>query len=82
MGFTILGYEYLLNYVGHELTALLLPIIFLGTTWVIIFIYNLINYFGKPLSALRSLKRNLWILLELFCLVAIILDFFQILLIP
>ncbi|MFW9901040.1 MAG: hypothetical protein ACFFDY_07100 [Candidatus Thorarchaeota archaeon] len=81
-GFTILGYEYLLNYIGRELTTLLLPITFLGTTWVIIFIYNLINYFGKPLSALRSLKRNLWILLELICLVAIILDFFQILLIP
>ena len=81
-GFTILGYEYLLNYIGRELTTLLLPITFLGTTWVIIFLYNLINYFGKPLSAIRSLKRNLWILLELICLVALILDFFQILLIP
>jgi hypothetical protein len=81
-GFTILGYEYLLNYIGRELTTLLLPITFLGTTWVVIFIYNLINYFGKPLSAIRSLKRNLWIFLELICLVALILDFFQILLIP
>ncbi|MFX1451513.1 MAG: hypothetical protein ACFFCM_11760 [Promethearchaeota archaeon] len=81
-GFAILGYKYLLNYVGRELVTLLLPITFLVTTWVIIFIYNLINYFGKPLGALRSLKRNLWILMELICLVLIILDFFQILLIP
>ncbi|MFX1502288.1 MAG: hypothetical protein ACFFDH_15105 [Promethearchaeota archaeon] len=53
-GFTILGYEYLLGYVGRELATLLLPITFLVTTWIIIFIYNLINYFGKPLGALRG----------------------------
>ena len=81
-GFTILGYEYLLSYVGRELVTLLLPITFLLTTWVMIFIYNIINYFGKPLGALRSLKRNLWILLELICLVIIIMDFFELILIP
>jgi len=81
-GFTILGYGYLLDYVGRELIALLLPITFLVTTWVIIFIYNIINYMGKPLGALRSFKRNLWIFLELICLVIIIFDFFELLLIP
>jgi len=81
-GFTILGYEYLLDYIGRELVTLLLPITFLVTTWAVIFIYNLINYFGKPLGALRSLKRNLWILLELICLIIIIFDFFEILIIP
>ncbi|MFX1365744.1 MAG: hypothetical protein ACFFCE_03165 [Promethearchaeota archaeon] len=81
-GFAILGYEYLLGYTGRELPTLLLPITFLVTTWIIIFIYNLINYFGKPLGALRSLKRNLWIFLELVCLVIIISDFFEIILIP
>ena len=81
-GFTILGYGYLLDYVGRELIALLLPITFLATTWVIIFIYNIINYMGKPLGVLRSLKRNLWILLELICLVIIIFDFFEIFTIP
>ncbi|NVM35535.1 MAG: hypothetical protein HWN81_08055 [Candidatus Lokiarchaeota archaeon] len=81
-GFTILGYGYLLGYVGRELVTLLLPITFLVTTWVIIFIYNIINYMGKPLGALRSLKRNLWIFLELICLVIIIFDFFELLLIP
>ncbi len=81
-GFTILGYGYLLNYVGRELITLLLPITFLLTTWIIIFIYNVINYMGKPLGALRSLKRNLWILLELICLAIIIFDFFEIFTIP
>ena len=81
-GFTILGYGYLLDYVGRELITLILPITFLVTAWVIIFIYNIINYSGKRLGAIRSLKRNLWILLELICLVIIIFDFFGILLIP
>ncbi len=81
-GFTILGYGYLLFFTSHELIALILPITFLVTTWVIILIYNIINYSGKPLGAIRSLKRNLWILLELVCLIIIIFDFFGILSIP
>ena len=81
-GFTILGYQYLITYVGPQLVALILPIIFLVTTWVIIFIYNLINYSGKALGAIRNLKRNLWILLELICLIIIIFDFFGIISIP
>ncbi|MFX1419793.1 MAG: hypothetical protein ACFE9N_12810 [Promethearchaeota archaeon] len=81
-GFTILGYEYFLTYIGRELVALILPITFLVVTWAIIFIYNIINYAGKPLGAIRNLKRNLWIILELFCLIMIIFDFFGILTIP
>jgi len=81
-GFAILGYEYLLYYAGRQLITLLLPITFLFTAWIVIFIYNVINYSGKPLGAVRSVKRNLWIFLELVCLVLIIMDFFQIILIP
>ncbi|MFX1566742.1 MAG: hypothetical protein ACFFCV_00085 [Promethearchaeota archaeon] len=81
-GFTILAYGYLFDYIGRVLITLLLPITFLVTTWVLIFIYNIINYMGKPLGAIRSLKRNLWIFLELICLVIIIFDFFGILSIP
>lgn len=82
MGFAILSYEYLLNYAGRQLITLLLPITFLFTAWIMIFIYNVISYSGKPLGAVRSRKRNLWIFLELICLVVIIMDFFQIVLIP
>ncbi|MHA2392485.1 MAG: hypothetical protein ACXAEX_11130 [Promethearchaeota archaeon] len=82
IGFTILGYEYLLDYNGREVITLMLPIAFLGTAWVVIFIYNIINYSGKSLKALRSIKRNLWILLELISLVLICFDFFEIILIP
>lgn len=82
IGFTILGYEYLLDNNGRNIITLLLPISFLITAWVIIFIYNFINYSGKTLKALRSLKRNLWILLELISLILICFDFFEIFSIP
>jgi len=80
--FSILGYKYLLDFVGRELYVLFLPIVFLLTAWVIIFIYNCINYSGKVLKGLRSLKRNLWTLLEIVCLVFIIFDYFELILIP
>lgn len=82
IGFSVLGYEYLLLYAGREIITLLLPIAFLVTAWIVIFIYNLINYIGKPLGALRSLKRNLWILIELICLVIIVFDFFEVFTLP
>jgi hypothetical protein len=82
IGFTILGYEYLLKYEGREIITFLLPVAFLGTAWIVIFIYNLINYFGKPLGAIRSLKRNLWIFIELIFLIIIALDFFEVITLP
>jgi hypothetical protein len=60
----------------------MLPVIFLVTAWVLIFIYNLINYSGKALKVVRSMKRNLWIFLELICLVVIVFDFFEVFSIP
>lgn len=82
IGFSILGYEYLLKYEGREIITLILPIAFLGTAWIVIFIYNLINYFGKPLGAIRSLKRNLWIFIELIFLIIIAFDFFEVITLP
>jgi hypothetical protein len=81
-GFTILGYKYLLGNIGRTLVTLMLPITFLVTAWVMIFIYNIINYSGKALKAVRSMKRNLWVFLELTCLIIIILDFFEVFSIP
>jgi hypothetical protein len=81
-GFSILGYKYFLDFAGRTLTALILPLTFMITAWLMIIIYNTINYSGKALKTIRSLKRNLWILMELSCLVLIVLDFFEIILIP
>ncbi len=81
--FAILGYKYLLipTNIGRSIVTLMLPITFLVTAWVMIFIYNTINYSGA-LSALKSIKRNIWIFLELICLVVIVFDFFEVITIP
>jgi len=82
-GFTILGYKYLLgSSIGRSIVTLMLPITFLVTAWIMIFIYNIINFSGKALKAVRSMKRNLWMFLELICLVIIVFDFFEVFSIP
>jgi len=80
--FTFLGYKYLIDFVGKNYLTLALPITFLITAWILILIYNNINYSGKSLKSLRSLKRNLWILLEFISLIFILLDFFGLIVIP
>jgi hypothetical protein len=80
--FSILGYKYFLDFAGRTLIALILPIVFMTAAWSTIFIYNIINYSGKHFKTIRSLKRNLWIIMEFSCLILIILDFFEIILIP
>jgi hypothetical protein len=82
IAFAFLGYKYLLDFSGANIMTLLLPIVFLVTAWIVIVIYNVINYSGKVFKSFRSLKRNLWMLLELIALGFIILDFFGVILIP
>ena len=78
IAFSILGYVYLLDFIGHLLYALLLPIVFLVVAWIMIIIYNTISYSGKSFKGLRSIKRNLWVIMEFISLAAIIVDFFLI----
>ena len=72
--FAILGYEYLINFSGVRLLSLFLPITFIVVALVLMFLYNIINYDGK-LSAFKSIKRNIWAILEVACLVIIIIDY-------
>ncbi|MBY9014254.1 MAG: hypothetical protein KGD68_01040 [Candidatus Lokiarchaeota archaeon] len=82
IAFTFLGYKYLLDFVGYNLLTLSLPIVFLLTAWIIIVIYNIINYSGEGFKSFRSLKRSIWMILELIALGFIVLDFFGIIIIP
>jgi len=72
--FAILSYEYLISFSGVRLLSLFLPITFIIVTLFLMFMYNIINYDGK-LSAFKSIKRNLWAILEIACLVIIIIDY-------
>ena len=82
VGVAILAYKYLLDFTNRNIMALFLPIIFLLTAWIIILIYNVINFSGKPFKSLRSLKRNIWILMEAGVLFLIYLDFIRMITIP
>jgi len=82
-GFSILSYKYLQDFIGFSnIMVLIIPSAFLITAWIMIVIYNIINYSGKAFKAIRSLKRNLWMIMELICLVMIILDFLNLFTIP
>ncbi len=80
-GFSILGYEYLKDFTNHSILSLLLPVVLLFTAWIMIMIYNMINYEGKPLKSFRSFKRNLWMILELGVLATIFFDYIGLILI-
>lgn len=82
IAFAFLGYKYLINIVGKNFVILALPFAFLISAWILIIIYNSINYSGKAFKILRSLKRNLWIFFELISLIFILLDFLGIIIIP
>ena len=77
-GFSILGYEYLMDFTSQGLLALLLPIVYIAITIIVMFIYNFINS-GSPIG---NLKRNIWVIIELAVLVLIILDFLAVIIIP
>jgi hypothetical protein len=80
--FALLGYKYLIDFVGKTIITLILPTSFLLTAWILVMIYNSINYSGRGFKILRSIKRNIWIFMELIALAFIILDFFNVILIP
>ena len=82
IGFAILGYKYLLDFTNRHIIALMLPVTILVLAWLLMAIYNIISYSGKGFKVVRSIKRNIWAILELGCLGLIILDYYQIFLIP
>ncbi|TFF63813.1 MAG: hypothetical protein EU521_00200 [Promethearchaeota archaeon] len=82
VAFALLGYKYLIDFIGKTLITFILPISFLLTAWILIMIYNSINYSEKGFKILRSLKRNIWIFMELGALVVITLDYLDIFIIP
>ena len=82
IGFVILGYKYLLDFTSRNIVALLLPVTILLLAWILMFIYNALSYSGKGIKLVKNWKRNIWLLIELICLGLIVLDFYQLFLIP
>ena len=82
IGFVILGYKYLLDFTSRHIVALFLPVTIFLLAWIMMAIYNMLSYSGKGVKIVKNWKRNIWLLIELGCLFLIILDYYQIFLIP
>jgi len=82
IAFAILSYKYLLDFTNRNILALLIPTVFLSSAWIIMMIYNSLNYAGKTLKSLSSFKRIIWILMEAVTLILIFLDYYRTFLIP
>jgi hypothetical protein len=82
ISFAILAYKYIFLISPDPSLALLLPIIFLAVTWLIMMIYNMLNAYDKSFKFLRSMKRNIWLLIEVIALIIIIFDYNGVLSIP
>ena len=82
IGFIILSYKYLLDFTNRPIVALMLPVSILLLAWLLMAIYNILSYSGKGFKVVRSLKRNVWLLIELGFLALIVLDYYQVFLIP
>jgi hypothetical protein len=55
VGFSILSYKYLQDFIGsNNIMVLIIPLVFLITAWIMILLYNAINYSGKAFKGIRS----------------------------
>ena len=73
--FALLAYGYLMGYgTVPRLLDMIIPVAFIAVTLCLMFMYNVINYDGV-LAAFKSLKRNIWAMIEIACVVLIIIDY-------
>jgi len=82
VGFTLLAYKYMIDFIGRELIVLLLPIIFMIIIWILLVIYTVTKSPGKVIKELFEFHKTAGILIELLCLILIIFDFNEVIIIP
>lgn len=82
IGFTLLAYEYMLDFIGRELIVVFLPIIFMVVIWTLLVFYTIAKSPGKFIKEFFESHKIIVILIELGCLILIILDFNEVFIIP
>ena len=82
IGFTILAYEYMIDFIGNQLFVVFLPIVFLSVIWILLVFYTIAKSPGKVIKELLEFHKIIGILIELLCLILIMLDFNGIIIIP
>jgi len=82
VGFTILAYKYMLEFIGRVLLVLFLPVIFFIVVWMLLISYIHAKSPGEVLKELKDPRKVISFLLEIICLILIVIDFFYIFPIP
>jgi len=91
IGFTILAYKYMLDFLGKELLVLFLPIIFFVVVWLLLISYISVSMDIDEkkekekyaiIKQLKDPRKIISFLLEIACLILIGTDFFEVFLIP
>ncbi|MFW9864549.1 MAG: hypothetical protein ACFFEN_00490 [Candidatus Thorarchaeota archaeon] len=75
IGFTILAYRYMIDFIGEIPAILLLPVIFIVLTWMLLITYTVAKSPGRVLKELFEWRKIITILLEFTCLIVIVLDY-------
>jgi len=75
IGFTILAYRYMIDFIGEIPAVLILPVIFIVLTWMLLVIYTVAKSPDNVISELKEWRKVITVLLELACLIVIILDY-------
>ncbi|MFX0075761.1 MAG: hypothetical protein ACFE96_09980 [Candidatus Hermodarchaeota archaeon] len=75
VGFTLLAYKYMIDFIGRQLIVVLLPIIFIVVIWMLLVVYTIAK---SPINVVRELfepHKIIGVLIELVCLIIIVFDF-------
>ena len=54
IGFTLLAYKYMIDFIGRQIIVLFLPIIFMIITWILLVFYTIAKYPGKAIKELST----------------------------
>jgi len=82
IGFTLLAYKYMIDFIGRQLIVLFLPIVFMVIIWILLVIYTVTKSPGKVIKELFEFHKIVGILIELLCLILVICDFNEVIIIP
>jgi hypothetical protein len=75
VGFTLLAYKYIFDFIGRQLIVVLLPIIFMVVIWILLIIYTIAKSPGTVIKELFEFHKITGVLIELGCLIFIVIDF-------
>ena len=82
IGFTLLAYEYMIDFIGREIIVVFLPIIFMAAIWLLLLLYTIAKTPNNVIKEFFEIHKIIGISIELFCLILVILDFTGIIIIP